>query len=170
MNLSIHDLEVEIKQIGKLRNIHKDPRFLEFIARKCIKVLEEVTESKISMFKFGEIPVSYERGHKYSSEISGETSRINLYNIAVNQFGEYISLYIEYGTGVYSAESARPDGWIYPTTEYDKNPTKRRTQRGDLVAFTEGQEGKYIYDDALMLINDRIDMWVEEYISREVKL
>ena len=58
MNLSIHDLEVEIKQIGKLRNIHKDPRFLEFIAKKCIEILEEVTDSKISMFKFGEIPVS----------------------------------------------------------------------------------------------------------------
>ena len=79
-------------------------------------------------------------------------------------------MYIEYGTGVYSAESARADGWIYPTTEYDKNPKKRRTPRGDLVAWTKGQRGKYIYDDALMLINDRIDMWVDEYISREVKL
>lgn len=170
MKLSVADLQIEIEKFIVLENFYKKPAFLNFIAQKCIEVLEEVTNSKIDMFKFGTIPVSYERGHKYSIETTSDTSRINLYNLAVNQFGEYISLYIEYGTGIYSEESARPDGWIYPTTEYDKNPKKKRTKRGDLVAFTKGQEAKYIYDDALMLINDRIDGWIEEYIDREVKL
>lgn len=170
MNLSVDNIQHEIKQIGKLRNIHKEPRFLEFIARKCMEVLREETDAARSKSPYGNISKEYAESHTYETFINGLSSIVVLSNEAKNQFGEYISRYIEYGTGMYNAESTAPDGWIYPTDETDKNTTKRRTGNGDLVAFTKGQSAKLVYANALDRIKDNLDGWINEYISREVKL
>ena len=170
MNLSVDNIQYEIKQIGKLRNIHKEPRFLEFIARKCIEVLKEETEAARGKSPYGNISKEYAESHTYETFISGLSSIVVLSNEAKNQFGEYISRYIEYGTGMYNAESTAPNGWIYPTDETDKNTTKRQTRNGELLAFTKGQSAKLIYANALDRIKDNLDGWINEYISREVKL
>ena len=169
MKLSVADLEVEIKQIGKLRNIHKDQRFLEFIAKKCIEVLKEETENKRSLTWDKKMNDEYVEGHRYETFINGLSSIILLENVATNQFGEYISRYIEYGTGMFNAESTAPEGWYYPTDAEDRNPTKEEIG-GNYVAWTRGQLPKYVYEDALEKIKDKMNGWIEEYISREVKL
>lgn len=173
MNLSVDNIQHEIKQIGKLRNIQKEPRFLEFIARKCMEVLWEETENaRIDQDKspYGNISKEYAESHTYKTFITSLSSLVVLSNEAKNQFGEYISRYIEYGTGMYNAESTAPDGWIYPTDETDKNTTKRKTGNGDWVAFTKGQSAKLVYANALDRIKDNLDGWINEYIDREVKL
>lgn len=173
MELSVDNIQHEIKQIGKLRNIHKEPRFLEFIAKKCIEVLREETEiARIDQNKspYGNISKEYAESHTYKTFITSLSSLVVLSNEAKNQFGEYISRYIEYGTGMYNAESTAPNGWIYPTDETDKNTTKRQTRNGDLLAFTKGQSAKLVYANALDRIKDNLDGWINEYISREVKL
>ena len=113
MNLSVDNIQHEIKQIGKLRNIHKEPRFLEFIARKCMEVLREETEAARSKSPYGNISKEYAESHTYETFISGLSSIVVLSNEAKNQFGEYISRYIEYGTGMYNAESTAPDGFCH---------------------------------------------------------
>lgn len=137
--------------------------FLDFIGEKCVEVLKEVTNAKASSFKAENAPKSYIEGHKYETEILERTSRIILQNLATNQFGEYISEYIEYGTGVYAEESKAPDGWTYPTVESDKNTTKRIGKDGELYAFTKGQTAKNIYSEAMAIIERKLDEWIEEY-------
>ena len=173
MELSVSDLEIEIKQISKLRNIHKDPNFLEFIALKCLEVLEEETKIKSKLTYDNKMNDEYIDGHMYETFINSVSSMIVLSNDARNEFGKYISRYIEYGTGMYveRESSKEPDGWLYPTDENDRNPNKFPSKKkGGLWAWTFGQEGTYVYEDALDKIGDKIYDWVMEYIDREVKL
>lgn len=165
MKLDRADIIKEIKGLEARKNIFVQQDFLDFIGRKCIGVLEEVTQTKAIDFFDKEVPEKYAKSHIYETEITGKKSFVKLSNIAVNQFGEYISAYIEHGTGVFSEQSSRPDGWIYPTTEYDKNTNKRTGKWGNLVAFTQGQKAKNIYHDSMSIIEARLDDWIEEYMK-----
>ena len=68
--------------------------------------------------------------------------------------------YTDMGSAVFDK---KPNGWIYPTVEEDINPTKKKTRKGDLIAFTKGQKAKNIYNDAMGIIEKRLDTWIEEY-------
>lgn len=163
MYLSSDSIIKEIKGIQAQKRIFMKQDFLDFIGKKCIEVLKEVTESKKEEFVGKKVPLSYEQGHNYKTEILANSSRIILQNLGVNQFGEYISSYIENGTGIYSEQTTRPNGWIYPTTEEDKNTTKRMGKQGDLIAYTKGQKAKNIYYNAMQIIEQKLDEWIEEY-------
>ena len=163
MELSKADITREIKNMQILKSRIKSQDFLDYIGKKCIEVLKEVTASKRGEFVFGKIPFNYETGHTYTTEINDSNALIKLANVAVNQFGEYYSAYIENGTGVFAEASKKPNGWIYPTVEEDINPTKKKTRKADLIAFTKGTKAKNIYNDAMGIIEKRLDTWIEEY-------
>lgn len=97
----------------------------------------------------------------------GDSSFIS--RISVRRYGKGLSVsidkeyvtFVEFGTGLrgmnnphpnptalghsewqYATNSEHGDGWWYPTTDDDPNPTKYRTSQGDLVAFTRGHESR----------------------------
>ena len=94
---------------------------------------------------------------------------IMLTNNCTNTDGEYISSFIENGTGIYSTNgTTRPDGWWYPSRRRDKNPTKTKLEREDgdgsiYIAFTRGQVPKPILHDSFEIILAQLDGWIYDY-------
>lgn len=166
MRLDRADITREIKNLKAFKNIFMQQDFLDFIGRKCIRILQLETALKTPMTRDGKMNSEYANGHTYKTEIFPNSSRIILSNNATNQFGEYFSAYIEYGSGVYSPNTTRPSGWIYPTDEADRNKTKKYNRRtGTWYAFTYGQIAKPVYTDAIKRIEENLDKWLEEYMK-----
>ena len=166
MRLNKEDILKVKKQFQELRNIFKEQAFLDFIGEKCLKVLREETSNKAPLTVGKKMNDDYSNSHMYQTTISSNKSVITLTNEAKNQNGEYFSAYIEYGTGVFSEESTRPNGWVYPTDEADRNTTKKQNKfTGEWYAFTKGQVAKEVYTDALEKIESKMDEWIDEYIS-----
>lgn len=176
MELSRADIIKEIKGLQATKKIFLQQDFLDFIGRNCIRILQLETALKTPMTKSGKMNSEYASGHTYETQILSNTSRIVLSNNAANQFGEYFSAYIEYGTGVYAptteidgekvSTSNKPYGWIYPTNEADMNTTKKYNNKtGTWYAFTYGQVAKPVYTDAIKRIEENLDKWIEEYMK-----
>ena len=102
-----------------------------------------------------------------------------LTNNCTNEDGEYISSFVENGTGVYADDTTRPMGWWYPSRETDQNPlisnepeepfggTRKQLANGDYIAFTWGQIPKPILHDSLEIILKELDNWIEEYLEKK---
>lgn len=166
MRLDRADIIKEIKGLQAARKMFMQQDFLDFIGRKCIKVLQLETSLKAPLTWDNKMNDEFATGHTYQTQMLSNTSRIVLSNNATNQFGEYFSAYIEYGSGIYSQNTTRPDGWIYPTDEEDRNPTKKYNKNtGTWYAFTWGQVPKNVYTDALKRIEENMDSWIEEYMK-----
>jgi hypothetical protein len=176
MYLDIAEINKEIKAFKAARKLFMQQDFLDFIGRKCIKVLQLETALKAPLTRNNKMNDEFATGHTYQTQTLSNTSRIILSNNATNQFGEYFSAYIEYGTGIYApmtkiggeevTTSTRPNGWIYPTDEADRNPTKKYNKNnGTWYAFTWGQVPKNVYTDALKRIEENMDSWIEEYMK-----
>lgn len=102
-----------------------------------------------------------------------------LTNNCTNTDGEYISSFVENGTGVYSPNgTTRPDGWWYPSRATDKNPlmtdplepftgTKKQLANGDYIAFTWGQVPKPILHDSFEIILAQLDGWIYDYFREK---
>lgn len=166
MKLDRADIIKEIKGLEARKRIFMQQDFLDFIGRKCIKVLQLETALKAPLTRNNKMNSEFATGHTYQTQTLSNTSRIILSNNATNQFGEYFSAYIEYGSGVYSPNTTRPNGWIYPTDETDRNRTKKyNNNTGTWYAFTWGQAPKNIYTDALKRIEENMDSWIEEYMK-----
>lgn len=176
MYLDIAEINKEIKVFKATKKLFMQQDFLDFIGRKCIKVLQLETALKAPLTRNNKMNDEFATGHTYQTQTLSNTSRIVLSNNATNQFGKYFSAYIEYGTGIYApmteiggeevTTSTRPDGWIYPTDEADRNPTKKYNRKtGTWYAFTWGQVPKNIYTDALKRIEENMDRWIEEYMK-----
>lgn len=93
-----------------------------------------------------------------------------LTNNCTNEDGEYISSFVENGTGVYATDgTTKPNGWWYPSRESDRNPfdyeggTKKQLENGDYIAFTWGQVPKPILHDSLEIILAQLDGWIYDY-------
>ena len=166
MKLDRADIIKEIKSLQATKRIFMQQDFLDFIGRKCIKVLQLETALKAPLTWDNKMNSEFATGHTYQTQTLSNTSRIVLSNNATNQFGEYFSAYIEYGSGVYSPNTTRPNGWIYPTDEADRNLTKKYNRNtGTWYAFTWGQVPKNVYTDALKKIEENMDRWIEEYMK-----
>lgn len=166
MKLDRADIMKEIKGLQATKRIFMQQDFLDFIGRKCIQVLQDQTNLKASETWDKKMNQEYRDGHRYKTEIRSHTSRIILENVATNQFGEYFSAYIEYGTGIFSPNSTKPQGWIYPTDRADRNPTKKyNKETGTWYAFTWGQTPKEVYTSAIKVIEDNLDNWIKEYMK-----
>ena len=103
-----------------------------------------------------------------------------LTNNCTNTDGEYISSFVENGTGVYSTNgTTRPNGWWYPSRETDQNPlmsddpeepfggTRKQLANGDYIAFTWGQLPKPILHDSLEVILAQLDGWIWDYFDKK---
>lgn len=166
MKLDKKDILEVKKQLQGIRNIFREQAFLDYIGEKCLEVLKEETSNKAPLTVGKKMNEDYANSHTYQTTISSNKSVITLTNEAKNQNGEYFSAYIEYGTGVFSEESTKPDGWVYPTDEEDKNTTKKQNRfTGEWYAFTKGQAPKEVYTDALDKIGERMDEWIDDYLS-----
>lgn len=165
MELDKRSIDKEIKVLSKYKTLLRKEDVLDFIGEKCLEVLREQTEIFSRETVGGSMEESYVEGHTYEKQILGNSSLIILSNMATNQFGEYISEYIEYGTGIFSPNSTKPEGWVYPTDVEDKNVTKRQLENGDLVAFTMGQVAKPVYETSMEIISQRINGWLDEYLG-----
>lgn len=98
---------------------------------------------------------------------------IMLTNNCTNEDGEYISSFVENGTGVYSDDSTMPNGWWYPSRESDRNPfdydggSKKQLENGDYIALTWGQIPKPILHDSFEIILAQLDGWIYDYFHRK---
>lgn len=94
-------------------------------------------------------------------------------------------MFIEYGTGIRGQENPHPkadidgweydvnehgdEGWWYPTTMADPNPTKRISANGDIYAWTKGHMSRpFMYETWLYgrRVGTRI---IRSYINKEIK-
>jgi hypothetical protein len=165
MNLDKREIDLEIKMLSKMKKVIQSQDFLDFIGKKCLQVLDHITLRQGAASKYGNMSSEYAKSHEYTTEIGTDSSIITLSNSATNQFGEYISAYIEYGTGVYYDGAGKKSGWWYPTDEKDKNTTKKKTEKGELIAFTFGQDAKNVYYYSLKDIEAHMNEWVDEYMK-----
>ncbi|MEG1506025.1 MAG: hypothetical protein RR478_00855 [Bacilli bacterium] len=183
VNLSVNGINKLINRLKQLQDIYKSEEFIKYIADKAEKLLNEITESKLSTKIDDEDDIQhYRTNHK----ILIQNGEIFLYNdtvININdknmseeakaKYGSKLSLakIVEYGTGFtgkISEASKFADNW-----EYDKNNHSYKgwgyTDEKGISHWTNGMAGKLIFHTLKLEVENYLPSWINEYINLKIK-
>lgn len=152
MNIEVKGLDECIKMLQKLKETLKSEELFKYIAEKSIKIINKYASERL------ENNSNYIEANKYDIISNG----VIIHNDVKNPEGEYYSLIIEYGSGVY-AELPH----IGTTEEFiESNYTSWISGLGVRVT---GQEAKHIYTDAAKEIEKNLSKWTSEFIKSKMK-
>lgn len=178
--LSIPELKRLKKDIEEMKEVVTSKEFLEFIAKKCVEKIKEISATKLSDSALAnEDKSAYMQHHKYY--IRGNT--ITLYNDsqidvasktwmseetrakykAQLSLGKVIEFGIGYigGSGSYSYVD---DDWQYDVNSHGASGWVYLDSAGNLKR-TKGFVGKQIYATLIDRLDDLIPKWINEYLK-----
>jgi hypothetical protein len=181
--LSIVDLKRLKKDIIEIGDILKSKEFLEFIAKKCVEKVKEISSTKLSAGALENNDVTaYMQSHNYS--IRGDT--ITLYNDsqidvaskswmseetlanynAQLSLGKIIEFGIGYTGGLGSYDYVDSD-WHYDVNEHGYKGWYYEDKAGNLV-WTNGFAGKQIYAELMNYLDNHLNEWIDEYFNKKL--
>ena len=172
VTIRVKGLKKAIETIQKYGQLFSTNSFKEFIAKKSIEEINKIAREKL------QTSGNYVANNKYEITDKG----IVIYNDIQSEDGTYISLILEYGSGVYAEGSP-----FHNTSSYEKsggvywlvpveNSTSLANTNYPIITIKSvdyymvfGQKPKHIYNDAAKIIRKEISTWTKEYIEKEMK-
>lgn len=169
MIIEVEGTDKVINYVKEMEKKLKSNDIKEYLAQKMIELINRESKSKL------ETSTNYVAHNKYEIRDDG----ILIYNDVQNDHGEYYSLIIEYGSGVYAEgepyhHTASYDNsgglyWLVPV----ENGSSLMSTGFDIITLESGdyfkvygQEAKHIYTDAAIKIQKNINRWLKEYIEK----
>lgn len=174
MDIEVHGTEEILEYIEEIENKINSNDLKEYLAKKMLDIINQESENKI------ENNLTYTDHNKYEILDDG----ILIYNDVQNDDGEYYSLIIEYGSGIYAegqpfhhTDSYENSGGLYWLVPVANGSSLERTtfpiidiklQDGSIGSFYKvyGQEAKHIYTDAAIKIEKELSNWIRDYIEK----
>ena len=164
--LNLKGLENHIQYVNRMLKMKTDKNFQKFIQDKCMEILNQVMEERISFA--GATVDTYKQNNKIEETSDG----FIIYNHTVvdattegygGQFS--ISLAFEYGTGIVGSENPKTGAWGYNINQHEKGWTYFKNGS---FHFTRGYQGFEIYRYTADRIMQNLKSWVNEYYKKEV--
>lgn len=161
-----------IDKINSIEKITMSKDIKEYLAKKMISVIDRLSEERLSYDE------NYSKHNKYEILENG----ILVYNDVTNSNGEYYSLILEYGSGLYAEKehigqspTFKASGYMYwfvPEEEapelFDYPYERIETEDGEVLYKVYGQTPKHIYEDSAEMIQRNVARWVREYIQERL--
>lgn len=192
VELNQENLQKIIKRYSEISKTLTSMEFKYFLLDKCKKARDEVMlERDIAHIEDVNDTANQEKVDAYTSgnkeEISGNV--ITLYNDSIIDIGsthtffseEYRDAFypselslaelVEYGTGLVGADSSLDTGdeWEYMANAgRDYSQGWHYKSDNGIPELTQGSEGKYIYYYLTKAIEDNIEDWVDEFLSKKM--
>lgn len=170
MQIEVTGSEFVLKAIEDIMNKLKSDDIKVYLGNKMIEVINKIaTENLIEND-------DYIAHNKMKIVDEG----ILIYNDVQNDNGEYYSLIVEYGSGIYSVVPGKDSHtsiyektgglyWYVPEEQASKlakyNYEAVETDNGDILYRVFAQYPNYIYTDAVSVINRKLKSWVKEYLT-----
>lgn len=174
-----------------LDNIEKmltSKELYEFIAKKCIEELNEISAERLSTYDKENIDLSYYVSrHQYKIEgdkiiiFNDSTIDISSKNMSETTKAKYpaqlsLAKIVEYGIGytganftVVPSDSILPnDDWAYDVNNHGFKGWYYIDDNGEVV-WTNGFEGRLIFNELVNRIKQNAGKWVNEYIKKNIK-
>ena len=172
LRIEIRGTKQVIDKIDRIEELTNSKQIKEYLAEKMISVINRLAEERLS---YDENYISH---NKYQLLENG----ILIYNDVTNSNGEYYSLILEYGSGLYAekdhigkTDTFKATGYMYwyVPEEYapelfDYYPTTRIETSKGVIYKVFGQTPKHIYEDSAEIIERNVARWVREYIKEEL--
>lgn len=169
--IKIQGTKQVIDKIERVEAITKSEGLKKYLAQKMIAVINRLADERLS----------YDDNYKNHNKYQINSDSIVIYNDVQNNIGQYYSLILEYGSGVWAekdhigkTDTFKASGYMYwyvpeekapnlSAYNYEKIPTKK-----GIIYKVVGQTPKYIYEDSAKLIERNVARWVREYIKEEL--
>lgn len=172
LRIEVRGTKQVIDKIDRIEELTNSSQIKEYLAKKMISIINQFAEDRLSSSE------DYKKHNKYQILNDG----ILIYNDVTNSNGEYYSLILEYGSGLYAEKehigqspTFKATGYMYwyvPEEEapelFDYPYERIVTEDGAVLYKVFGQTPKHIYEDAAELIERNVARWVREYIKEEL--
>jgi hypothetical protein len=177
-------LENHLEYVKQLSSMQKDKKFQKFIQGKCLEVVKQITESRLTGGTTNDEWIEeYKSNHKireYSdgfvlyndTKIPAILSTQNTKNqnkdlglVRNYDDGFSIALAFEYGVGIVGGENAVQGAWEYNVNNYGDLGWYYKTIEG-LYERTRGYRGFEIYRYTANEIENKLPVWVKEFVAK----
>lgn len=165
-------LDKAIKMFDKLGKTILSDKLLDYIAEKAIDEINKIAKEKLQTSE------NYIANNEYEKIDKG----VVIYNNIQSEDGIYISLIIEYGSGIYKEgadfhhtstyESSGGTYWLVPVENSNSLANTNYpiiNIKGVEYYRVSAQQPKHIYTDAAKIIRRNVSKWVAQYIESEMK-
>jgi len=172
VSIKVEGLQRVLDTLNKYGELFSANDFKEYIAEKSIEEINKIASERLQSSE------NYIANNKYEITDKG----IVIYNDIKSDDGTYISLILEYGSGVHKEgkdfhHTATYDvkGGLYWLVPIDTAPSLANTDypiitiKDTQFYMVFGQKPKHIYNDAAKIIRNKLSIWGKEYIEKEMK-
>lgn len=181
--VDIYDKEHFIieNELKKLTALFKSDKFKKYIGEKCLKVLDTLMQENLGNFNEHSVFDAKVEEYKKNCKYEIENDYLIIYNDTIltqdemtwvsdktkknYQEGISISKIIEYGTGLLG-ESTPEDNWETNVNNYSSSWSYIGPD--NLIHHTQGIEGRYIFNKMMEQVQENFELWVDEYIEKEM--
>ena len=169
--IKIQGTKQVIDKIERVEAITKSEGLRKYLAQKMIAVINRLADERLS----------YDDNYKNHNKYQINSDSIVIYNDVQNNNGQYYSLILEYGSGLYAEKghigktpTFIATGYMYwyvpeeEAPELFEYPYERIESENGVFYKVYGQTPKHIYEDSAKLIERNVARWVREYIKKEL--
>lgn len=172
----LKDLQKYIDKIEKILSIKNDPKYMNFFKSKVMEVLNQVMSERLGGTTNDEYIEEYKARNKIidtedgfilyndftiPAELTTKSTKTRNYSK-----GFSIALAFEYGVGIVGQEKPKQGAWEYNINQYEKG-WYYKSSSGEII-WTRGYEGLEIYRYTKDRVEKNMNLWVQEYLSKEV--
>lgn len=188
VNFSVSGFKKMGNKLDQLEKILTSKEIYEYIAEKCMKILNEITIERLSTYSKEDIDTSYYASrHQYKIEGSTiyifndskiDISSKNMSEITKAKYPAQLSLakIVEYGIGYTGANfTLTPDGsplpndnWEYDINNHGSKGWYYTDEKGEVV-WTNGFAGRLIFNELAVKVKKNARRWVTEYVRSKIK-
>lgn len=181
--LSESSLNAFQKRLNNLEQILLSKDFKEYIGKKCMEALKQITTTKLTSYNEENIDTSY-YASRNQMKIEGDTiilfndsmidiSTKNMKETTKANYPAQLSLakIVEYGigyTGSISTDQTEVEDWEYDVNNHGYKGWYYTDDNGE-VHWTNGFEGRLIFLELKNTIMKNASKWISEYIDIKLK-
>lgn len=171
-SIDITGIDEAIRLFNEIKDVISSNELKEYLAEKSIEEINKIAKQRLQNSE------NYIANNNYEILQDG----VLIYNDIQSEDGTYISLIIEYGSGIHKEGEpfnhtntyAATSGlyWLVPV---ESSSSLANTNyniiniKGVEYYIVFGQYPKHIYTDAGKIIEKNIATWISEYIDKEMK-
>lgn len=171
LTINLNGLVDTIESLNKIKDIHSNPRFIEFLKNKCM--LEVKYQTDIRLSSLVDLKSALLSNYRNNHKIRNTTNGFILYNDLSRSWLKYdfsIAQAVEYGIGVIgqgTGITAIDDGWEYDINKHGLEGWIYKDEEGK-THRTAGYEGRNVYYYTYLGILNQMEKWTWEFIESEL--